>query len=131
MSENLTNINGYMHACNAWGYRNAVWIFNCLFHWNTTSALFQMVLSMASAKESLPSQCCGFILHICTIFSSQRYSRTYRLPQILHMFTITKLTVVLNERSAVKNSVHIKEICFEDPKKPQNVTYSFLNVKSY
>lgn len=86
---------------------------------------------MASARESLPLQCCGFILHICTIFGSQRYRRTYRLPQILHMFTITKLTFVLNERSAVKNLVHIKEICFEDPKKPQNEAYSFPNVNSY
>lgn len=65
------------------------------------------------------------------IFGSQRYSRTYRLPQILHVFTITNIAFAVNERFAVKNSVHKQERHFEEPKKPQNVTYSFPNVNSY
>lgn len=65
------------------------------------------------------------------IFSSQKYSRTRRLHQILHMFTITNIAFVANERSAVKNSVHQQEIRFEDPKKPQNMIYSFPNANSY
>lgn len=43
---------------------------------------------------------------VCTFFSSQRYSGTHRLSQISHILTIIKVAFVINERSAVKNSVH-------------------------
>lgn len=70
----------------------------------------------------------SLMLHI---FSSQRWSRTDRLPKIVHVFTITNVAFAVNDKSIVKKSVYKQKVHFEDPKKPQNVTHSFPNVNSH
>lgn len=78
----------------------------------------------------------GAFLHsaVAAFFTSAHFSAGKDITELTdfpHVFTITNIAFTVNERSAVKNSVHKQEIHFEDLKKPWNMTYSFPNVNSY